>query len=392
MRKNQIIILMLCALFLGCAKQEKQIGENTNSNLRTILVPNPIDTKDVDIKDVDIIDNLEYIILEAKENSFFGQVSKLRVYQDKIFVLDRRYTQTVLIYSTDGKHIATIGNNKGQGPLDFVSLSNFEIDYVNDQLIIMDNFGQKFMIYDFEGKFVKRIGSKFRVTDAVLLPNGNIIHAKSSNEHKLSGQSNSKIFILDDNQKIIKEGFEYDDNKNIIYHSYDIIRSLENGGITFAPRLRDTIYTLTIDSMVPKYVIDYGNNKKISKQTIDNIGKYDDFLALCKDGSFCFLGTHVESNDHICLLLGHAVINPTTVFYNKKTNKTVAISMINEKKLSKRELYKSPLCSDKDGYFYGAFDLTPVDEITQLFPELQYLDEQSNLNPILFKYKIKNVE
>ena len=378
-------VFLFFILSTGCELSVEKISAEKNSNIKNVVIPKPLE-----IKEANIIENLEYIILEAKDNAFLTHISKLRVYNNRIFIYDLIGTKNVFIYSIDGKHIATVGNNRGQGPLDFVEVYNFEIDYVNNQLLVMDNFGQKFMIYDFDGNFIKRVGSKLRVGDAILLSNGNIVHAKSSDEHKLSGQNKSSIFIVDDNQKIIKEGFEYDDNKSLNFHSYDIIRSLSNGDFSFSPRFRDTIYSITFDSIVPKYAFNYGNNKKISYQELADLKDDMDMLKLCKEGRLCFFGANVESKDYLFIELGF-YYNTTAVFFNKHTSKTIAISIGLNNKIFEQDLYKI-LCSDDDNYFYGAFNRTQIDDLIKIFPELQHLDNLDDLNPILFRYKIKNVE
>jgi hypothetical protein len=389
-----IFLFLLIFLFSGCRNSKEKIKEIPNGYLKTILISQP-----VDISEVDIIENLECIILEETDQSLFGAVSKMRVYKDKIYILDRMYAQALFIYTINGKHISTIGANKGQGPHDFLKLSNFEIDYNNDQLLVMDNWGRKFMIYDFDGNFVRRIDSKLRVTDAVLLPNDYIVHAKSSDEHKLPGQSNNKIIITDYNQNIIKEGFEYDDNENINIYSSEIIRSSSNGEIIFAPRLRDTIYNVTIDSIIPKYAVDYGSNKKISKRALDDM-KEDPadplnadraFIKLINNGNMCFLGENVESDDYLYLSLG---FNNYTiaVFYNKNTDNSIALSHNRKGEKNNESGLYSLLCSDDEGYFYGAFDSPQIDRLIPIFPELKDISDPDDLNPILFRYKIKNVE
>ncbi|MDR1153523.1 MAG: 6-bladed beta-propeller [Bacteroidales bacterium] len=135
------VALVLAFVFCnGCRNVKKQTIEK-NDNVKTVLIP-----KAIDAKNADIIDDLDYLILEAKENSYFGFVSKMRVYQDRIYILDDRHAKSLLIYTIGGRHIATVGDKKGRGPLELISVTNFEIDYVNDQLIVMDNFGRKFMI------------------------------------------------------------------------------------------------------------------------------------------------------------------------------------------------------------------------------------------------------
>ncbi|MDR1153522.1 MAG: hypothetical protein LBL04_02330 [Bacteroidales bacterium] len=169
-------------------------------------------------------------------------------------------------------------------------------------------------------------------------------------------------------------------------HIRDIISSQVDGGFNFAPMFRDTIYSVSFESIIPKYAIDYGSNRKIPKSTIEGFSSTIDLYKFIKSGNICFMGNHVESKDFLYLLLG-SVLNPTYVFYNKQTSSTMAI--YSESKITEYgyELYNI-LCSDSEGYFYGVFNFAGVDELIGLFSELQKLDEAEDMNPILFKYKV----
>jgi len=378
-----MIILFFSVFLIGCHNNKKQIVESV-SNVTTIIIPEALYADDVSI-----IEDQSHIILESKEDAFWGGVSKMRVYKNRIIVLDAIHAQAIFIYTKEGKHIVTIGANKGRGPLEFISVSNFEIDYANDQLLVMDNWGFKFMIYDLDGRFIKRVESKIGVTNAVLLPNGYIMHAKSSSDHKIPGQGISSIIIVDDHNRIVKKGFEYDDNEGLAYRIYDIIRSQFNIGFTFAPQFRDTIYSVSYDSISPKYALDFRNYSAISKRQIGGMTSNAELNTLFNEGKTCFMGTHVESDEILFVTIG-GFRNPTYVFYNKVTGSTIAIFRIVEPRIVPYtyELYKI-LCSDEEGYFYGAFNQTQLREISQLFPELQAIDPVSELNPIVFRYKIK---
>ena len=102
----------------------------------------------------------------------------------------------------------------------------------------------------------------------------------------------------------------------------------------------------------------------------------------------CFFGNNVESADYLYLSLGIAE-NKVAVFYNKKTNSSIAISL-NYKFKSQSNLESEMydiLCADSDGYFYGAFNMSQEERI-RLYPELKDLDTE-DLNPIVFRYKVK---
>ena len=375
-----VVLVFSSICFNGCRNVKNQKIEK-NDNIKTVIIP-----KVVDAEDVDIISDLDYIVLEAKENSYFGNVTKMRVYQNKIYILDEMHANALFIYTIEGKHIATIGDKKGRGPLEFESVKNFEIDYANNQLAVIDNFGYKIMIYDLEGKFIKRINSEMTVLNTVLLPNGNILHAKPTGDYNAPLTSNCQIIITGENNQIIKEAFEYDDNKNLNIHIPEIITAQFDGGFNFAPKFRDTIYHVSSESITPKYAINYGDNRKIPKSTINTLSDIRDLYKLIKNGNTCFLGTHVESKDFLYLSLGFPY--PIYVFYNKDIDKTIAISTKANITEYKFELYQIG-CSDADGYFYGAFNFADIDEVSKLFPELKKIDTKEEPNPILFRYKVK---
>jgi len=383
MKKCRSIVYMVFLIFVfltGCASNQKN---GVNTGIKTVVIP-----KMGDAKIIDIISDLDYIILEERENSYFGHVSKLRVHQNKIYILDNTYANALFIFTIDGKHIATIGDQKGSGPFDFVKFSNFEIDYLNNQILTMDNFGWKFMIYDLEGNFVKRVNSDISISDAVLLPDDYILHAKSTCLNGFN-KDNKQIIIVDKNKKIVSERFEYDDNKNLcIGITNGFIVSQFDGTFNFAPKYRDTIYTVSFNTITPKYAIDFGNNRKISKRTIDHLGSVDELEKLLEFGSTCFMGGHVESEDFLYLTLGY-LNNRKYVVYNKQTNRAITLSCDAEKWEYIYELSKI-LCSDSDGYFYGAFNVAI--DLNRFFnslpgsPKINTIEER---NPILFKYKIK---
>ena len=193
MNKSVSFVWFVFILFCGCANTPQNYD---NTGLVSISVPNAID-----IDDVCIYKDLEYIILEEKEKSLFGDVTKMRSYKNRIYILDQYYAKSLFIYTSEGKHIATIGDQKGSGPLEFISISNFEIDYVNNQILTVDDLGRKFMIYDLEGKFIKRIDSEIPIFNAVLLQNGFILHARAGWEYSIPITGNSQIIIADNNKK-----------------------------------------------------------------------------------------------------------------------------------------------------------------------------------------------
>ena len=383
------ITIIYASIFLNSCTSPQAILSDSFEDLVSIVVPEPINA--IDAK---IIDDLAYIVLEEKENSFFGHVAKMRVYKDRIYILDAYFANSLFIYTIDGKHIATIGNNKGGGPLDFVKIVNFEIDYVNDLILTVDNFGRKFMIYDIEGKFVKRIDIRLPIFNAALLHDGHILHARAAWEYRRDFRNIHQVFITDESGQVIKEKFENAGNRNLKIHVTDIIRSHIDGSFTFAPEFKDTIFCVSFESIRPKYAIDYGKNRKLSNNTLRNLNDHTELFNQIYNGFMCFMGIHVENSDFLFFVLGESD-NQIFVFFNKLTHKTISISHKTNRLAGGYvtrnyipDLY-TVLCSDSDGYFYGAFSNVGVEDLLELFPELIKLEQTRDLNPIIFRYKVK---
>jgi len=385
MRRIFYVVLAVLVIFssgFGCESNKYITSIGKADSVATVAVREPVNAKDINI-----IKDLDYVILEAKDNAFFGNISKLRVYQDRIFVFDSQHAQALFIYTIEGKHIATVGNKRGRGPEEFVRMSNFEIDYVNNQILAMDNFGWKFMIYDLDGNFIKRVNSDISVSKAVLLPNGNILHAVS-HLHTNNRRKTNQIFVVDENNSIVKEFFEYRGNRNLLYSIDDVIKSQFDGSFIFAPAFRDTIFTFDEDlEIVPKYAIDLGN-RHITQRTFDRLRSHDELNALVQRGSMCFLGTHSETDDFLYLRLG-AATHDEFVFFNKNTNKTIAIHC--DARITDYEFaFYRILGTDADGYFYGAINFAwDLDEFFKLFPEKPKVDTSEEMNPVVFKYKVE---
>ncbi len=378
-----VVTVLVIVLLAGCVSDQLMVG--SGNNITTVVTPKPVNAKDIDI-----IKDLDCIILEAKENAFFGYVSKLRIYRDKIYVLDDRHANALFIYTMEGKHVATIGDKVGRGPQEFVQLSNFEIDYANHQILTMDNFGHKFMIYDLEGNFIKQVNSDIMVSQAALLPNGNIFHAIAPYLTHIDNE-NRRIIVVDENKKIVHKKFEYKINKNLRFSNDDIIRSQLDGSFNFAPLFRDTIYAIVSSDeslqIIPKYAIDFGDNRHISQKMLNRLRSTDELKELAREGFTCFFGDHVETEDFLYLRTGF--LPKQYVFFNKHTNSTIAIYTETRMGQYEHELYNI-FCSDDDGYFYGALNLSRnLSDFFKLLPVKPEIDLSEEINPILFRYKVK---
>ena len=70
------------------------------------------------------------------------------MFHDRIFIFDSYKANALFVFDKKGKYITQIGS-PGMGPGEFAYLAGFDIDIINNNIIIYD-FKRKFMYYDLD--------------------------------------------------------------------------------------------------------------------------------------------------------------------------------------------------------------------------------------------------
>lgn len=311
---NKLWLGVILCLVTGC-RQEFQKVDQTSEGCTTIDIPV---AEKFDMNKM--VDSLMLIKLEVTDSSLFGHVNKVRIYKDHIYIHDRRYAKALFIFDKNGRHIKTV-KHQGRGPGEFISIMDFELCHFQEEIMVMDNFGQKFGFFDLEGNYLREAPSKIEVMEAVSLPGGMIVHAKHENSFWKNGkpQSLDKIFYTDERGEILKTIFPYDDNANIPFGFGEALVDHPDSSYTYAPRFRDTIYNLTAEGLTPRYALHFDKSIKVSERILQ---KEDEKVIgrILKEGKYCFLGDHQESPSWLFLSLNY-YSNLSSAFYAKKTGK-----------------------------------------------------------------------
>lgn len=197
------------------------------------------------------------IALETNDQSFLSKIDRLSLYEDKIFILDRKL-DAVFVFNNEGVFLNKI-QNVGRGPQEYNSLMDFTIDKKNRHLILYTDRPYRLFIYNFEGEFVET-----KEMDNLYLN----IASLNDNILLLNKQAKNKYMLFE--QKIKsknKKSFLPVDKKDIFFENYGIgtpnITKSKNIYISFP--YSETIYEYGINGVNPRYYIDFGNNKMPDK-------------------------------------------------------------------------------------------------------------------------------
>ena len=129
------LILILIISFTACTTQDKE-----KNNINTISW-----NKTSTIKTSDLLNNATYISLETTEESLIGSISHLRIFNERIYILDTYKQQALFVFTINGQFIQKIGG-VGRGPGEFSSPQSFWIN--NDGIFILDRVQNQILHYD----------------------------------------------------------------------------------------------------------------------------------------------------------------------------------------------------------------------------------------------------
>lgn len=139
MNRDLLFISIYFLFFSSCKKAD--------SSLRVI----PISTVDISqIEIATIANSLQLVQLETNKNSLLGNISDVKIYNDKIFIVDK--IAGVSIFDMKGVFIQNLGR-KGDGPGEFDTIYHMTIDE-NSGLIYIAS-GYKILIFSLDYEFIQ---------------------------------------------------------------------------------------------------------------------------------------------------------------------------------------------------------------------------------------------
>lgn len=141
------------AIILTSCNEKKEQDESIEVSTHTINVNN-VEKKEK-ILFSEYFSKVTAIVLETHDDAIIGDVSGIQVTDSLIFILDRLYANSLYAFKKDGSFVRKIGNS-GQGPEEYIDVSDFTIDTKNEEIYLMDPESNKINIYNYHtGKFIR---------------------------------------------------------------------------------------------------------------------------------------------------------------------------------------------------------------------------------------------
>jgi hypothetical protein len=97
------------------------------------------------------------IILEETDDVLIGDISRIRVFDNYIFVLDAWRARKLFVFDKNGNYLRQIGS-WGQGPGEYLEIMDFCIDAAKREIYILDTYPKKVHKYNLDtGEYISSI-------------------------------------------------------------------------------------------------------------------------------------------------------------------------------------------------------------------------------------------
>lgn len=329
----------------------------------------------------EFIDDVHFVQLSSDE--LIGNITKLQIFEDRIYVLDSFSAKKVFIFDRQGKLLKVI-DDQGGGPKEYCQLGDMYINEDTRELIIADLRG-KYVHYNLNGEWL-------RSTSVI---------SESYYDYPM-GQDSAFNFMVYDYSLVLSKGSEVLKKAFPVYPIQrqvavrDPFAKTGLGELLYIPLCCDTVYQLNRDlTYRAKYFVKLKNSVWKHRDEELSYQEHTDLIikgctelgnAIFENEKF-FAFTMNERDDNL--------IKVQACFYNKEKKKTFYFDITkpyDTSMLLEKSVFPigNPICLYGD-YFVTSFAPVPIKENAHLANE-EYLKIMNagtdDTNPALVFYKL----
>jgi len=318
------IYILIIFLTFSCINKNT---DNKKEALNLIFI-NKISDNTIELNNV--FNNFSFIKLESNENSLFSTAIKLVFYKDRIYILQKRPKNIILIFNKNGRFVNTI-QNFGKGPEEYLSMIDICYDKYNDRLTGLDNTKGKFFHYSKDGNLLAIAPSKKGVQSFLPLDNGIIYYY----DNYVSTKNKYLLEIIDNN----KSTFAIPSKKYFPYLNvtdpWNFFSNDDSNFFLYA--FCNTIYSVNNKQLQKAYYIDFGTqslDESIFNQKFRDIRE---FVKACNNSQKAYMVSNfIKLNSDTIFFSFFKNKQKYFVFYDTKNQKNTignkfVLQVFNEK-------------------------------------------------------------
>ena len=334
---------------------------------------------------LDMVEQVDYIKLDSSEP--IGEISKMVVTKDKIFILDSFTSQQIFVFDKTGKLLYRI-KNKGRGPKEYISIWDMQVDTIRNEILLNDALARSYLYFSADdGQFIRR---EKGIANCYVARIDSLYVNLQNNGQDFNDEENWAILITD-KDSVIYKGFEFKPIQEGDYIVNSFYRD-NDGSLLYTPINSDTVYQFTSPmAAYAKYVV--CQERSIWKLYNERLSE-PEICKLIKERNYTrYSANFLTTKNHVFFSIQHkwnAYITSRPYFWDKRTNS------IYEWKISKPSIVCDIIGLPQASYnniFISTFPSikTPEEYKNTLNPRLKKLLDNSNEgdNPILALYTLK---
>lgn len=345
--KLKITLLILLSYFVSSCYQPKL--ENKEA-LEIIEIANAFEQREP-ININDISRDCNYIVLETTNESLIG--SNYSVYSDDQYLVAIDRKRILLFDRGSGKFIRTIGNS-GSGP-DEYSNTYAKMPYNEEKRVFYADRSRERYEYDINGKLINTRKGPELVYDFVNIDE----YTYAAFIDNYMGDEKNKMIIFNETDSIIKifpnyQSFPFNNSINVFVTNSWFYKL--NNQLYFCERFSDTLFTVTSDSLIPRFVFNKGAHTFPYELRNDMIAP---------ENTYFFSQNILESSKYL--------------FYTFSFNKKVYTAVYDKKQ--KNTIVNDYIGESGDGYINNIYDFVPL--------ELSSINGKGELTCTIDAFKVK---
>ena len=360
--------------FLSCT------GWKDKKNMESDIITVNLDERD-EISTKDLFSEIQLIPLETTPESLIRNITQIKFFEDRYYIHDYSRSQ-IFVFDREG-HFHFALNEKGNGPGEYLNLTDFAIDTTRRNLVVLCAVSNALFFYDLGGKFIekKKLPEIAGAYNSLQFQNKDTIAFFTYDyDHRLKFYSLSRNEILDEYfPEDIKDVF----CRGVFPFPHAFRRSLTN-----------TIYSLSGATFTELYRWDFGDlNNDIEKLEFHPNMSKQEIIQYAKDvyssKSVNYIIDSQGQNSRYRYAMVVRQNKYIQLFYNRKNHDLLQFER------TKEGLQLYPIYFGEDFILCTPEGGLPLND---LFPEKLRNEDQQRIiqshseqeNPVLVKYVFKN--
>jgi hypothetical protein len=399
--KKISILFVICAVILSCQRGNNRLAKVifTNDSLFNVIKVDLALLEKKPSKISDFTQDIEYIPLETTDSSLVGEIEKMIVWNDSLYIWDRM-TESIFCFNSKGKFLFKI-HKHGPGPEEYIRISDFDIEKETGNIYIYSDINMSILKYSSKGNFLNKYNtggaliSSFAVQESekFLFYLGHVwnkqLFAKTTPVHYR--------FITLQNNDVLYSQLKYK-----YFDTYTKLSSLRNNfsryndTLLLTDNVQPDIYTVTDSgTLMPRYRIDFLGNSY--NPSYDKEIDVDKIKSATKNGEYTELTSPIlETSKYILIKYSRELIGSFII--RKEDGSVFNLGYVLYDDINQIPINSTFICNDSNDCIYQK--LNPDYLIRNLLKDNSKVKQSQKIrdivssldatdNPVIIKIKLK---